>query len=162
MALPTNSVLTSDISIKEPVGALMYDSVFFNTAQDYSKYFGDKVVGAKSTGKTVRVPVPVIANVQGGRGLSRTGFSATAIEEEEKDFTVDSWRGIQTDVSTLDLATDFDDDMNGVILNPYASDLATACDSDGFEEAYNFGEAIVATLRHCLKKTAQGNAMLLV
>lgn len=144
MALPNNQVVTSDISIKEPIGALMFDSVFFNTALNYSKYFGDKYVSAKASGKTVNVPVPVIANVQGGRGQSRGGFNATPIEEEEKAFTVDTWRGIQTDVSTLDLATDFDDDMNGVILNPYASDLSTACDSDGFEESYNFGEAIVA------------------
>lgn len=144
MATPNNQVVTSDISIKEPMGALMFDNVFFNTATSYSKWFGDKYISAKASGKTVKVPKPVIANVQGGRGLNRSGFNPTAIEEEEVDFTVDSWRGIQTEVSTLDLATDFDNDMNGVILKPYANDLATVCESDALEETYNFGEAIVA------------------
>jgi len=144
MATPNNTPVTSEISIKEPMGAFMFDNTFINTISSYTKYFGDKYISAKASGKTVKVPKPVRAEVQGGRGVNRSGFNPTPVEEEEVDFTVDSWRGVQTEVSTLDLATDFDNDMNGVILNPYASDLATVCESDALEEAFNFGEAIVA------------------
>lgn len=144
MALPTNLPPMSDISIKEPLGKLMFSNIAFNTFSNYSKYFGDVHSSANATGKTIRVPIPNIATVQGGRGQSRTGFNATPIETPEIDFTIDSWRGVQTDVSTTDLALDFAKDLQGQVFNPYAEDLATNCESDAFEETYNFGEAIVA------------------
>lgn len=144
MAVPNNTPALSDISIKEAIGELKYGNIFFNTATPYSKYFGDVIQSANATGKTIRVPKPSIGTVQGGRGQNRTGFNPTPIATQEIEFSVDSWRGMQTEVTTLDLSTDFDKDLNGLVFKPYANQLAINCESDGFEETYNFGEAIVA------------------
>lgn len=144
MALPNNLPPLSDISIKEPIGALMFDNIAFNTFSNYSKYFGDMYSPANASGKTIRVPIPNIAIVQGGRGQSRTGFVADPVVTQEIDFTVDSWRGVQTEIGTDELATDYANNLEGLIFKPYAEDLATNCESDAFEETYNFGEGIVS------------------
>ena len=144
MATPTNTPALSDISIKEAIGALKYNNIAFNTFTPYSKYFGDVTLSANATGKTIRVPISNLGEVQGGRGQNRSGFNPTPIETQEIEFSVDSWRGMQTEVSTLDLATDFDKNLDGIVFKPYATQLAVNCESDGFEETYNFGEAIVA------------------
>lgn len=144
MTVPTNTPSLSDISIKEAIGALKYNNIFFNTATSYSKHFGDVYQSANASGKTIRVPLSNIGVVQGGRGLNRSGFNPTPIATQEIDFSVNSWRGIQTEVTTLDLATDFEKGLDGIVFKPYATQLAVNCESDGFEETYNFGEGIVA------------------
>ena len=145
MAVPTNSPVTSTISISDPLAEFIYSNVFLNTIENYSDKFGDKFVGSRSTGETIYIPKPTRSLAQGGRGLPSTTFNATPIVEEKIPITVDSYRGIHKEVTVVDQELEFNDDFNGQILSPYTKNLTNFCESDGLEEVSNLSEVVIGT-----------------